>query len=244
MIPVCVGTYSWYLFWDITINFFKSMDSNKTIYPGMPAPESGYQPFSGTPQGPVGTFYPNPGPNNAVAGDKPLVGFLYSVSKTLLGEFWPLRAGSNIIGRSMSSSVCLKESTVSDKHANLVVRQMHNEDGSTSILAFVQDLGSTCGTMVNGVSLGFDPKECKNGDVITVGESYELYFILIDRLQLNLSQKENFIPSENNNFMGMTPPPPACPPFGTQIDNVGVPTYNNTSPFANQKSTIYMPHKK
>lgn len=221
------------------------MDSSKTIYPGMPASEPGYQPFPGAPQGPVGTFYPNSAPNNAVAGDKPLVGFLYSVSRTLLGEFWPLRAGSNIIGRSLSSNVCLKESTVSDKHANLVVRQMHNEDGSTSILAFVQDLGSTCGTMVNGISLGFDPKECKNGDVITVGESYELYFILVDRLQLNLSQKENFIPSESNNFMGMTPPqPPIGNPFGTQIDNVGAPTYNNTSPFANQKSTIYMPHKK
>lgn len=218
------------------------MDSNKTIYPGMPASGSGYQPYSGSSQNPSGTYYPASDPKkNAKPGEKPLIGFVYSVSKTMLGEFWPLRAGSNVIGRSDSSDICLLESTVSDKHANLVVRQMHNEDGTTSILAFVQDLGSTCGTMVNGVSLGFEPKECKNGDIITVGESYELYFILVNTLELNLKPKDNFIPVEEDYpDMGS----PARPVFGTQISNVGSPTYNNSSPFANQKSTIYMPHKK
>lgn len=222
------------------------MDPNKTIYPGMPM--SGYsgRSFPENGRNHQGTYYPAAEqPNERLSsGEKPLVGFLYSVSKTMLGEYWPLRAGSNPIGRSSDSAVCLKESTVSDKHANLVIRQMHNEDGSVSILAFVQDLGSTCGTMVNGVSLGFDPKECKNGDVITIGENYELYFILIDRLGLNLLTKDSFIPVQESAPLNGAGPIQPLQPYSTRIDNVGGSTCVNSSPFANQKSTIYMPNKK
>ena len=215
------------------------MDSNKTICPGMPASGAGYKPYSETFQNRAGTHYPVSDPaKSSKPGDKPLIGFVYSVSKTMLGEYWPLRAGSNIIGRSESSDICLQESTVSDKHANLVIRQMHNEDGSTSILSFIQDLGSTCGTMINGVSLGFDPKECKNGDIITIGESYELYFILVNTLELKLGPKTNFTPTEDYDANAVRQA------SGTQISNVGPQTYCNSSPFDSQKSTIYMPHKK
>ena len=50
--------------------------------------------------------------------------------------------------------------------------------------------------MVNGESLGFSAVECFNGDIITVGENYELVLLLIDVQTLGLRVSENFIPLE------------------------------------------------
>ena len=81
------------------------MSSNKTIIPGM---EESYkeQPSSiGNPNNNIqdGTCIPTPFgtvPNSVnMTNQKPIVGFLYSISKSNSGEFWPLRIGSNSIGR-------------------------------------------------------------------------------------------------------------------------------------------------
>lgn len=124
------------------------------------------------------------------AKSKPLVGFLYSVSRTAFGEYWPLYQGVNTIGRDASSDIQLSESTVSGSHAELVVRKMKNPE---SLLISITDTRSTCGTMVNGESLGFTPHECKNWDVITVGESYELLLIVVDTAGLGLTEKPDFV---------------------------------------------------
>lgn len=123
------------------------------------------------------------------AKNKPIVGFLYSVSRTAFGEYWPLYQGVNTIGRDASSDIQLSESTVSGSHAELVVRKMKNPE---SLLISITDTRSTCGTMVNGESLGFAPHECKNWDVITVGESYELLLIVVDTADLGLMEKPDF----------------------------------------------------
>ena len=159
------------------------MGNSKTICPGM---EGAYTSASNnfnqqdvnTP--PQGTQFSTPFTtmhSPTMSYQKPIVGFLYSVSKTSAGEYWPLHVGSNSIGRSQDNDVCLSETTVSSQHAVLVVRQMKNPE---KIIASICDSRSTCGTMINGESLGFDPRECFNGDVITIGEHYDLYFILID----------------------------------------------------------------
>lgn len=124
---------------------------------------------------------------------KPIVGFLYSVSRTAVGEFWPLHIGQNTIGQSSNSDICLAEGTVSIEHAVLVVRKMKNPE---KVIASISDARSTNGTMLNGVSLGFAAVDCKNGDIITVGENYELYLILVDAPTLGLKVSENFIPVE------------------------------------------------
>ena len=51
--------------------------------------------------------------------------------------------------------------------------------------------------MINGESLGFDQKECYNGDIITIGEHYDLYFILIDAKQIGLNVCREFMPSRS-----------------------------------------------
>lgn len=144
------------------------MNTTKTAFPGMPSP--------------------------SVSGDstKPVMGFLYSVSKTPYGEYWPLYVGPNRIGRSLSCEVPLMEASVSENHATLVIRKMHNNGENAGVFVFLQDTGSMYGTMLNGVTLDFNPKECKSGDIISIGENYELYFVLVDTDALGLKQKPDF----------------------------------------------------
>lgn len=219
------------------------MSASKTVYPGMPA--SGNGGFQGNnPQHPM-TQFPGMGQNSETdkSQGKPIMGFLFSVSKTAYGEFWPLYVGPNTIGRGNNCSICLKEASVSDNHATLVIRKMQNKGENNGVFVFIQDTGSMCGTMLNGVTLDFNPKECKNGDIITIGANYELYFILVDPDSLGLSPKDEFQASETKveTGPGWVPQPPVGmnagdAPKGTQ-------TGTGTTPFDGRKPTIYMPKK-
>lgn len=223
------------------------MSQNKTVIQGLEPADSDYNVESGSSLysrggGARGTIVPGMSDNLGMpesgdprrmssparkpkASGKPVVGFLYSVSRTAVGEFWPLHIGQNTIGQNPSSDVVLPEGTVSSDHAVLVVRKMKNPE---KVIASISDARSTNGTMINGESLGFSAMECKNGDVITIGDNYELYLVLIDAPSLGLKVQENFIaieetPSPNMSpiedgytrpggdyppFAGPTPPPP------------------------------------
>ncbi|MBO8467167.1 MAG: FHA domain-containing protein [Bacteroidetes bacterium] len=173
------------------------MSSNKTIIPGMEDIGNERIDFGQTnSRMHDGTYIPQPFglPASGNSGHKPVIGFLYSISKTSAGEYWPVKMGANTIGRSSECDVSLAEATVSEQHAILVVRQMKNPD---RIIASICDSRSTCGTMINGESLGFDQKECYNGDIITIGEHYDLYFILIDAKQIGLNVCREFMPSRS-----------------------------------------------
>lgn len=131
---------------------------------------------------------------------KPVVGFLYSISRQGIGEYWPLYQGQNTIGSSPRCDVCLCEGTVSNEHAVVVIRKMKNPEKT---IASISDARSTNGTMVNGESLGFSAMECFSGDIITIGENYELVLLLIDIKALGLKVAENFI-SLNNQLENVT----------------------------------------
>ena len=125
---------------------------------------------------------------------KPVVGFLYSISRQGIGEYWPLYQGQNTIGSSPKCDVCLREGTVSGDHAVVVIRKMKNPEKT---IASISDARSTNGTLLNGESLGFSALECFNGDIITIGENYELVLLLIDIKALGLKVAENFISLNN-----------------------------------------------
>lgn len=74
------------------------------------------------------------------------------------------------------------------------MRQIKNTGG---IIAAITDTQSTNGTMLNGETIGFSAVECHNGDIITIGDNYELFLILVDSAKLNLSVSPNFIPVES-----------------------------------------------
>lgn len=190
------------------------MSSNRTIIPGMDSPYTnstpeayhGVQPLSGNSVPEGGTCVPS-GIPNAVGepiynqpSQKPIIGFLYSISRSGSGEYWPIHIGSNTIGRSSDCDICLQEGTVSDKHATLVVRVMKNPE---KVIASICDSSSTIGTMINGESLGFEQRECYNGDILTIGAHYDLLFILVDAKQIGLKVCGEFIqvkPTKGQNF--------------------------------------------
>ena len=224
------------------------MSQNKTMVPGMnpgmgganAAPNSnnfggvnGFDPYSrnlgGARRQPAqGTVVPDmsqpvSGEVHNVNTSKPVVGFLYSVSRSMVGEYWPLHIGRNTIGQSSSCDIVLGESTVSSEHAELVVRQKN--DGS--IISSLSDPRSTNGTMINGESLDFSARECFNGDIITIGINYQLLLILLDASKLGLKPVEGFMAVETEPAAD----PFAAHPFGpsTRTPDFGQPT----PPFGN-----------
>lgn len=123
---------------------------------------------------------------------KPIVGFLYSISSGA-AEYWPLYVGSNIIGRSQKCDVILKEKTVSNEHASIVVRKMRT---TGKVVASIKDLGSDVGMFLNDEELDFESHTCKNEDIILIGSCYKLVLILIDAEKYGLSVAKDFISSE------------------------------------------------
>ncbi len=198
------------------------MSQDRTVFPGVGPAEDDYrenrQYHSGNYSHPYGgenngTVFPGmnndntkgkPGPGfqhaNKRHPSKPLVGFLYSISRTGFGEYWPIYIGPNVIGRSEKCDISLPEGTVSKEHAVIVVRMMKNPQ---KLDASISDERSSHGTMLNGESIpSTRPLECKSGDIITVGECYQLYLVLIDAKSLGLNIAENFISvsSEEDGF--------------------------------------------
>ncbi len=70
-----------------------------------------------------------------------------------------LQSGENVLGRDTHASVCLKVTTVSKRHARIVV-----SDGAVTI----EDLGSKNGTFVEGKQID-GPVSLRDGDEIRLG---------------------------------------------------------------------------
>lgn len=161
-----------------------SSTARGTVVPGMAeaqtgAPSGSAEPVSATQ------------PRRVVQPGKPIVGFLYSISRSRAGEYWPIQLGKNTIGQAEGNDIQLAEGTVSSNHAILLTRQI--KDG---IIASIKDDQSTNGTMINGEPLGFSAEECHDGDIITIGNHYEFILLLIDAEKRGLKVSQDFIPVE------------------------------------------------
>lgn len=161
----------------------QSSAARGTVVPGMMEAQAG------TPTGNAPASAPQP--RKAVQPGKPIVGFLYSISRTRVGEFWPIQLGKNTIGQAEGNDILLPEGTISSNHAVLLTRQ-----GKNGIIASIKDDQSTNGTKINGEPLDFGAEECHDGDIITVGNNYELLLVLIDTEKRGLKPAEDFIPVE------------------------------------------------
>ena len=161
-----------------------------TVFPGMTGGDYGRQ---GQPAPEREPQQPRPRP---AAGGKPVVGFLYSISRTGAGEYWPLHVGPNVIGNGPECDIVLGEGTVSKRHANLHINKMKRPEKTE---ATISDLGSTNGTLVNENSVSMAaPVICQNGDIITIGDNYDLLLLLIDTKAMGLHLAPNFIDVRNN----------------------------------------------
>lgn len=133
--------------------------------------------------------------------DKPIFGFLYSVSRTAFGEFWPLYLGPNTIGRA-DADIVLKEGTVSVNHAVITI---HQDEDTHEVFASLADKESTHGVRLNGKNIRFDRVECRNMDIIKIGMNYELLFILVDTGTLNLKPSEAFVEVKSKSVKNTDP---------------------------------------
>lgn len=182
------------------------MSSNKTQAPGMENYGMSSQSFNGldleenfSNSGKRKTKFPgmenNAGSGNEQGNQDPIVGFLFSVSRTPFGEYWPLYLGKNFVGRDKSNTIYLPENSVSNEHALLAIEQSVNP---TETVAILENRGSKYGTFVNGKQVIYGrTAECKNGDVVRFGSSYECLVILFDVRNIGLKKAENFSPVEN-----------------------------------------------
>lgn len=139
-----------------------------------------------------------PGQQNAMSSqpkaNTPVVGFLYSISRQGIGEYWPLHLGTNTIGRAADCDIQLKEMSVSEHHATLSIKQMKT---TRKLIASIRDTGSKNGMYLNDEELDYDNHSCKQNDIITVGTCYKLLLLLIDAEQYGLSIAEDFVPVDD-----------------------------------------------
>lgn len=111
---------------------------------------------------------------------RPLVGVLYSISAGTDGELFPVYVGRNTIGSDPSCDICLREASVSSVHGLLLARKQVSDMGGDYINVSLSDNNSIYGTTLNGEPLGYDKAECKDGDIIVIGQNYEFVLSLFN----------------------------------------------------------------
>jgi hypothetical protein len=82
------------------------------------------------------------------------------------GKNFPLDQEEVLLGRDLANDIAIGDPEVSRRHARFFVR---DED------IYVEDLGSTNGTFLNGERIS-SPKQLRTGDVITFGENIVMVF--------------------------------------------------------------------
>lgn len=114
--------------------------------------------------------------------ERVVVGTLFSISKTLLGELFPLYLGKNIIGTAPTCDVMLSEGSVSEGHAILYIRKVGDGYEAT-----ITDFNSANGTKVNDSDVRFETLPVKENDVIAIGSHYKFLvkFFCMDRYGLD-----------------------------------------------------------
>ena len=82
------------------------------------------------------------------------------------GMTFPLEQEEILLGRDLANDITIGDPEVSRRHARFFMRDDN---------IFVEDLGSTNGTFLNGERIS-SPKQLRVGDVITLGENVVLVF--------------------------------------------------------------------
>jgi pSer/pThr/pTyr-binding forkhead associated (FHA) protein len=125
---------------------------------------------SGGDASPFGATNPQgvPPPPVAPGGKRELVGFLVSYQSDTHGQFWPLYAGRNLVGRAGAADGLDIE--INDPHTSSVHAAVHVDSGTRS--SHVEDLGSTNGTFYNDEGSPLGPqgrRDLRDNDRVKFG---------------------------------------------------------------------------
>lgn len=118
------------------------------------------------------------GMKNATSGKRRIVGVLYSISHLMQGEMFPVYEGANKIGSGNDNDIILAESTVSNVHASLSVVYTDYPDEKYEV--YIKDNESDCGTFVNDREVLYGEHRVSEGDVLRIGEHYQLLLRLFE----------------------------------------------------------------
>lgn len=115
-----------------------------------------------------------------------VVGFLYSISRMGMPEYWPLHIGKNTIGHSKDNNIVLLGKTVSEYHAVIMIEKVQS-----GIKVLIKNVGPDSLTKISGEDLSLSCFTCKNGDIIEIGR-YQLYLIIINSEKVGLKPSDIF----------------------------------------------------
>ena len=168
-------------------------DSQRTYVPGVnkqpsPTPTKGSV-ISSIPQ----TASPQINGRQLVLQERVVVGVLFSISRGLLGEIFPLYLGKNIIGQSVNCDITLNEKNVSNEHAILHIRKNGNLYESS-----ITDFNSTYGTRVNDIDARYDTVPVKENDILVIGNHYKFIVKFFEVERYGLTEEEDFEDSCSN----------------------------------------------
>ena len=172
-------------------------ESQRTYVPGVRQ-----QPASVLPNNSVVSNSPilhNQRENNRqiVMQERVVVGVMFSISRGLLGEMFPVYLGKNIIGQTPICDIPLKEKTVSPEHAIL-----HTRKTETGLEASITDFNSTFGTQVNETDARYETIPIKENDIITIGSHYQFVIKFFEMEKCGLAENSDFEDPSADNFVG------------------------------------------
>lgn len=171
-------------------------DSQRTYVPGMRQQHSQSLPNNSVVSSPM---VQNQSMNNRqiTMQERVIVGVLFSISRGLLGEMFPVYLGKNIIGQSSNCDISLGEKTVSPEHAILHVRKT-----DTGYDSSITDFNSTFGTSVNETDARYETIPVKENDIIKIGSHYQFVVKFFEMEQYGLTENLDFEDQHSDNGIG------------------------------------------
>lgn len=121
--------------------------------------------------------------------ERVVAGVLFSISKGILGEIFPLYLGDNLIGNTEDCDVRLFEKSISPKHLLLNIKKIGDP---IQYKVTITDLNSMFGTMVNETDARYESLSISENDILTVGLHYKFIIKLFEVEKANLLEEEGF----------------------------------------------------
>ncbi len=144
------------------------------------------------------------------------------------GEIFELESQTIIVGRDATADISINDPEVSRNHCRLILESAY----------YIQDLGSTNGTFVDGQRLGGEPIRLVDGQIIQLGSNVTLLFkdetveIDLPPVHSEAAEVDEYDEEEGEE----EPWPAAAPPAGRAAESWGAPetAYEAASPIENE----------